>query len=569
MKKILILSDLPDLVRFQKIDYLMIRQIYVILFLLNYFKENNDTEIYINDRSGLSYNTLWKNDSKLYNFINPFLINESWDDIVFLEYDLIICQYGYEIAFYNYLFKRYHYHFDERKIYSLINPRNTSANYLFTPVNQLFRSGGLFEVSDNVKTEELAAFKKEIVRSYIENKKEDHEKAFEALLNQIIAVNQKRKNKTYKRILILDDYNRNFYIGDTTIWYRFFKKAIRYCGDYEEVIINCNNPRTYQLLYTLYQNSFGKKVSLSNKTWDQISLNTFDLIILETDLILKFLSYITPFYSSIFKDTSIYTITPLKEELLLDVHNWDFYNNHKKVDELEIVNSKFSIDKEIFISEKEQEEANSWLEQQGLKEENHLFVVLNDSAKDKKVLLVEEFIAFIKKLIQVKNVKILLFGEKGLEKRRALNESLTIEEMHKVIFSEGLGIRKDMGLLASKFTKAIIGPCTGMLHLANGIFTYLFNHQLIKKESIPFMLVYTGRQEHDIGYLPKSWWNNSLVECAVIVNDNDQNTLINLEQSPGDTTAFNALAADIQSINAEMLFEFFIYNFSKLKLMVS
>jgi hypothetical protein len=60
MRKVLIVCDFSELIRFRRVDERMIRHIYTLLFLFEHHVVEDSREITLVDRSGLSYHKLWK-----------------------------------------------------------------------------------------------------------------------------------------------------------------------------------------------------------------------------------------------------------------------------------------------------------------------------------------------------------------------------------------------------------------------------------------------------------------------------------------------------------------------------
>lgn len=554
MRNVLIVCDFSDLIRFRQVDERMIRHIYTLLFLFEHHVVEDAREITLVDRSGLSYHKLWKVDSSMANYIDRFLICKSWNDVSFITYDMIVCHYELEVDLNLHLKYHYEEHYSHIQVFSMLNPVDANFEYFFPRVDSLFVAGGLCELSESFKQNQLFSFKKKLHRGFVEYTSAHYEELFGVMLTKILAVNERRKGAAYGRVLILDDYKRRLYIGDSTIWLSMIRRLLRYCGDFEEVVINCDNSRLLPRLSELYETAFQGNVSFQGLSWDQINFDSYDLIILETDIVLKFFLHIHPLlHTTSLNNTSVYTISPLIDRPSVHKYDWDFFENH-----LENEGEKFgdlirSSDKEIFISEEERSYAELWLKEKGVTKDDDLIVILNGSSRDQKVILQEEFVELVKLMLQHKNSKVLVFNTDYVNEETF---QLTANQKERFIYASSQGIRRDLNILASRFTKAVIGPCTGMLHLANGAFVYLLNRHLIAINKLPFMMVYTGRQHHDVDYLPHNWWSNSLVNCAVIIKVNGEEALVALDEVVANTPHFRTVAGEVSSIKASMLYEF-------------
>lgn len=548
-KRILLLSDYPDLIKYQQVDPAVIRQLYTLLFLFDYFTQGSDTVIQWNDRSKMDYQHLWRADSDLRHYADRFLAGLPWDDIAFGADDLIVCHFDYDIHLGRYLADRYHGTFDTANIYALADPSYNAAKSHFKSVQELFRPGGVWEVTEAIKKGVLSSFKQAMSGGYVSCGREELERLFDGLLTNISAGNLDKKGRHYNRILILDDYKRSFFIGDSTIWVRFYKKILRHCGLYGEVVINCNNPRVGPRLQALYPAVFGKEVAITCTPLSQLSLSSFDLILVEGDAFIKFLVHLKDAGPELSLHPSIYTVFTLREEHSEDRYHLEFMGNgnHPLVR-----TGSNNVDKEIYVSEEEVSAADEWLEQQGIQRGDYLVILQNGSTEEKKVLIFDEFMAFICRLLERAGTKILLLDEE----QPLIRLRLTSVQNDKVIFAGRRGLRTDMCLIASRYTRLVVGPCTGIFHLANGVLTYQVNNGIRAAGDLPFLLVYTGKQAHDEGYLPKSWWRHSLVHCVHLIEKNHRQELVSLDDSPDDADTFLAIAGEVQSISAAMLWSY-------------
>ncbi|MBW8686009.1 glycosyltransferase family 9 protein [Chitinophaga rhizophila] len=548
LENILILADYPDLIKHQKIHAPLVRQLYTTLFLLDHFTAGQPAVIQLNDRSKMDYRQLWNPQSPPSTFINRFLSHLPWDDIDFSAYSLIICHFDYEQILQRYLNNRYQGQYPQDKIYSLVNPAYKPAAPIYKSIITLFHPKGKWEVPDTLKNSTLHSFKQSLTTAWKGHTRKEQEQSFHALLLKIIAANKRYTPPGYRKILVLDDYKRSFFIGDSTVWVRFMKRVLRNCGAYEEVKINCYNYGIAPRLRELYGNTFGENVTISCLPWEQLNFSDYDLILVEGDLMLPFLLHISPLYDAALLQTAIYTLTPLKEDDFEDSYGWDFLTQHPAT-----APRSLNEDKEIYITDAALTTADQWLEKHGITSEDYLVILQNGSTEDKKVLLFSEFIAVLQGLLLNPRVKVLIFDGAEHKQENNIQPLLTVAQKERVLFAAGLGLTMDMCLIASPYTRLAIGPCTGIFHLANGAVTYLVNNGLRDRSQIPYMLVYTGKQAHDEGYLPRNWWNNSFVNCAVIIRQDDQLLLVPLEESPADTDTFQNIAGEVHAITAAML----------------
>jgi hypothetical protein len=118
--------------------------------------------------------------------------------------------------------------------------------------------------------------------------------------------------------------------------------------------------------------------------------------------------------------------------------------------------------------------------------------------------------------LKKENIKILIFDEGKIGKRTFYTEWVGQELSKKLIFAEGLSLRKAICLIGNKLVKLIFGPSTGLLHCASGIYN-VFCERGLPLEEIPIMLSYIGNDK--VNYQEDLWWGNSLVDAILLVND--------------------------------------------------
>ncbi len=185
---------------------------------------------------------------------------------------------------------------------------------------------------------------------------------------------------------------------------------------------------------------------------------------------------------------------------------------------LELVGMKFDQDirldchkNKVHLSKEEIDWANTYLAEKGVKKDDMLVIINDSSALDGKVIKEGEFINLIKLILEKQDTKILIYDVKNVGKRSHFKEYLNEEMLDRILFVAETSLREDISLMAGNNVKAIIGPCTGMMHCASGIYN------VSKDKKAPLILVYKGNFE-DMGsaYGTNYWWGkNDLVDCVL------------------------------------------------------
>ncbi len=193
--------------------------------------------------------------------------------------------------------------------------------------------------------------------------------------------------------------------------------------------------------------------------------------------------------------------------------------------ELSIYADKMKTPVELFMNREEQQRADAWLREKGLKENEQLFIILDSTTSRDKMLSIPVYFEWLMNLLKRENVKVLNYDEMSIGKEKFYSEILGSKLMEKIIFSKGLPLRQAICLLGSRQTKLVFGPCTGLMHCASGIYNNFVSNGL-DKSTAPVLITYTGKYSPDEGnvYL---WWNNApLMNVLVLRNRNNSKTML-------------------------------------------
>jgi hypothetical protein len=495
--KVLILADAHDFIRHEGNNLLLLKQLYVTVFLL---KQHKDLVLHIYNRSAFGFDVFWNPATQFYNYFDAYLINSVVED-----YDIIICTPEYEVTGEN--------------VYSLLELQyKCETRYL--NVGKLFTKGGLFEITRNTETDAaLAAFKADLDSA--------HHKFSNIRQEEKLIIRNKPLNIEVDKVLILDDYNRPFFIGDSFFWLAKIRKLIEVFPATTNIRINVANKIAFRTIKEVFTNSMPARITFTNNSWDKMNLEE-ELILVNNDILLKFFWY--------FKDpANVYAFSAMDERPVSNIPTLDFYT-HLSHNHYPIREQNF---RELSLLSREHDWATGWFRQQGVSEEEKVFVLIHAASSSDKVIADDEMLTLLSHLDQFR----ILFVSYGLSKE---NPGLhtTLSNYENVMIEDSLNLRQTMSLLGNKLVVAIVGPCTGLMHLADGIYA--------NSTDAPFMLTYTGKQGPERVYHPKNWWSNAnKVKCCIAVKDERQ--LIPLHDCPPDFDSFNRLSTSADSISATSL----------------
>jgi hypothetical protein len=181
---------------------------------------------------------------------------------------------------------------------------------------------------------------------------------------------------------------------------------------------------------------------------------------------------------------------------------------------------------QLFVTQEEKGWGDRWLEANGVKPLDNVYILLDSTTSNLKLLNIWVYFEFLGHLLKKDNVKIINFDENAIGKEAFYREWIEERDADKMIFSKKLTLREVFCIISSKYTKLIFGPCTGIMHCASSIYNNLLEGGLPANQ-VPLIVTYTGTD-----YLKNqnvnSWWGNSpLVKC-LLLRKKDGNTKISV-----------------------------------------
>ena len=272
----------------------------------------------------------------------------------------------------------------------------------------------------------------------------------------------------------------------------------------------------------------------SNRDWTEIEFSDYDLVIcitFEEDILLN---TILDKYST--SDLHSWKTTFISmSKLALNLTSRKAETKFPEYEELLTYTSKFKHEPQLFISQEEQNWAETWLSENGLSRADKLFIILDSASTNYKLLKPEVYHELLTYISTIESAKILIFDEKGIDKKGTYM-SLGKEIISKCIFPEKLELRQALSILSSSRTNLIFGPCTGLLHCASGIYNIFKLYGQVRQ---PLMIVYTGKYQGNDN--ASVWWNTSpLVNCMILRENCSQKEIVLLhhlnEMEKKDTT---------------------------------
>ncbi|MBB5635057.1 hypothetical protein HDF26_002216 [Pedobacter cryoconitis] len=574
--KILVLCDAHDCLRHEGLNLLLLKQLYTTVFLLKKHFAKSSYTLHVNSRGIIGFENFWPDTHHLSYFLNDYTIQEDWNTIDMSAYDLIITHPDYQKDLQQHFLQRYDLAVNEQRIYSF-SELQYDCTMLYKIAATLFGKEGLLPFERSVENQnQLNVFKKEFDDG-IHQVTIDQQEARIPQMDQLIEkINCRFQPERAKRILILDDFKRPFFIGDSVYWLAKIKKLMTILPADSEYCLNISNRAAFDPIYKIFQKSLPHNIYITNKDWKDLSFKEYDLILCNNDILLKFYHFIVVASAghpnaianeNLSGQLVFYSFSAMDERPVSTKATMDFYTNacyHPGYSDQVKTKLGEEIMNTLSLLPEEHLWAKDWLVSNGIKESDRLIVLLHDASSKDKVIYDLTLFQFIRKLSGLsKNIRILLVTSKKVSDNIWLNELIRRRECANVILADTLSLREVMCLYTDQRVDAVIGPCTGLMHLAEGVYTHLLNQQLIVKP--PLLLTYAGKQVPERRYHPNQWWKGSyLVRCLVHMRHaqgGNDNQLLLMAECPPDFEEFNRESIPAREINSELLFNFITEKF--------
>ncbi|MBW8683311.1 glycosyltransferase family 9 protein [Chitinophaga rhizophila] len=316
-----------------------------------------------------------------------------------------------------------------------------------------------------------------------------------------------------RNVLIIYE-EKTFYIGDTCILFdnlryvrTFFHKA--------KVELNFLNKKNMRYYHALLANNPNFD-SIRDDDWADIDFSKYDLLICVTYKEQALLEFLHDTYQDLLtKDQFRLAICSFSEGILVPLKNITYvFPEYQPLRDYTLASSA-TTPCELYLTTEENEWANTWLASQGVGEEDDLYIMFDSASERHKLLDIRVYFDLLGWLLEQPNVKVLIFDEKDIGKSAFYLEWLGEEKMNNIIISKKLGFREDLTLIGSKYTKVVLGPCTGLMHCASSIFNNLLINGLAI-DNIPLLVTYTGQYIGENNNINVWWGNAPLVNCLLL-----------------------------------------------------
>lgn len=379
------------------------------------------------------------------------------------------------------------------------------------------------------------------------NSMENIHTTLEHILNNAAA----SRAEDVKKVLILYE-EQIFNLGDCCIRFNklgcfrsFFRNA--------SVEINFTNPENQKYYDGLLKNN-PHLDRITTNTWNEIDFTSYDMLICIAYNEQRLLDFLYEKYNaSIAGSQWPLAVLSISRLILNPVPESDtkyiFPVNDSLVSHLKAPRAG-----ELYISKEEQQWADGWLESQGMKKGERLFIVVDSTLRRDKMVNFDVYYEFLTFLLNMRNIKVLIFDEKGLGKESFYKEFVGERLAGKIIFSKGFKLRQDLAIIASSYTKLVFGPCSGLLHCASSIYNKFVRAGMPAREA-PLLITYTGKYygEEKNAW---TWWGTSpLMNCLIMRERQQVKELCVLNELPEPEKQVNDPLA-CSAYTSKMLIDF-------------
>jgi hypothetical protein len=177
----------------------------------------------------------------------------------------------------------------------------------------------------------------------------------------------------------------------------------------------------------------------------------------------------------------------------------------------------------IYLTQAEKAWGEAFLRDSGVAADEPLVVVLDEASHRDRVLRHSEHFALVRHFLSFARARLLFFDHKRIGKSGIYRAVLGASAAQRMIFAEGLPLRRELSLLGSRFCRVVFGPGSGLLHCAAGLFS--------DAPPAPLLLGYVGDFKYE-KYDEWYWWGNTQVN--MMFKTDAGLTFFNRERGPAE-----------------------------------
>jgi len=336
--------------------------------------------------------------------------------------------------------------------------------------------------------------------------------ATQTVLDTIARVNDAFVPARVKKVMLIYE-ERDYYIGDTCIRVGFIELLVRLFKNADIHMFWRNEQYTSLYISLLMNNPYFAEYKLA--AWPELDFHGYDVAFVMSFKEQELLEIIAAKYDLVAPNSIWNTAVFSLSRQVLDYNLRGLIPVFREYIDFSTSFANYVFTYKLFITPAEKEWAARWLKDHGMKDNERLFIVLDSSAGKTKLLRIDVYFDILKYLLGIEGVRVLIFDEKGKGKSLFYSEWLGEEAMSKIIFSERLGLRQNLCLIASDHTRLVLGPCTGLIHCASAIYNN-FVEQGMPIPSVPLMITYTGKYDQPEHNALKWWGASPLVTCLIL-----------------------------------------------------
>jgi hypothetical protein len=385
-------------------------------------------------------------------------------------------------------------------------------------------------------------------------------KEFQTILDQIVFNTQSIDYDNVRRVLVLYE-EKMIRIGDCCIRFdklKYFKSFLKNAT----VDINFSIKENFNV-YNAFLKNNPHVNSISTLSWKDIDFESYDIVFCVKYDERAFLDFLHERYCNLIGKNqfrvAVFSLAHVLLEPKKDAHQV-FPLIQNLIEHIKGIGRDSSYLGELYINGEEQAWANQWLESKGMEANERLFIICDSGSNRGKLINIGVYFDVLKFLLRKENSKVLIFDEKGIGKEEFYQACLSKNSMKKIIFSKCLTLREDLCIIASKYTKLIFGPCTGLMHCASSIYNNYVNRGMNASEA-PLMITYTGQYSKENGNANVWWGNSPLVNCLLLKEKNNKKQIVLLndlteeEKNANDSLPCSEYTAEmlIYLINSKLL----------------
>ena len=207
----------------------------------------------------------------------------------------------------------------------------------------------------------------------------------------------------------------------------------------------------------------------------------------------------------------------------------------------------------IHLSTGERRSTEQWLRQAGIGADDRLVLLVDDASTREKLLKPLSQLAILEYFLSMDGVRAIVYDVHEAGKQSVYRQLLRQSLFAKITFCAGRELRRNIALMGAANVKMILGPDTGLMHCAAGVYAARAAEDPNSVAEQPLIFTYMGKW---FDFDPMDVWGHSIAHCIVACEGNFGRALRLLSECAAEPITRCRQLAPVHSISADTFIGF-------------